>query len=81
MNQRVVKPNGPMIVRLRREKGWDQADLARQAVCNKRTMERREHSVPVFPRIVRVVAEALGMAPHLLQVEAANAPLEPGAVS
>jgi hypothetical protein len=76
MDQRVIQPDGKTVARLRRERGWTQAVLAAQAHCHKRTIERLEDSVGVFPRILKTVGEALGVDPQTLV--ATTRPESPG---
>ena len=61
MNRNTVPVDGKKIRELRLEKGWTQEDLAGEAGCAKRTIERLEQNRPCSIHIISDVATALGM--------------------
>ncbi len=72
MPKPTIEPDAEAIAKLRHQKRWSQAELAKQAGSSKRTIERLESGLAASPTTLRKVAEALGVEPDTI---ALNAPL------
>jgi lambda repressor-like predicted transcriptional regulator len=58
---RTVTPNGAEIRRIRiKQKGWSIEDLAEKAGVQKGLVARAEESQPIFPKNLKLIADALG---------------------
>jgi transcriptional regulator with XRE-family HTH domain len=61
--------NPMSITKLRRQKGWTQAELATRAGLSRATVQRLENGYKTGPEPVKAIATALGVAPEELQIE------------
>src|SRR5262245_15592789 len=79
-NPRSVLIDGKEVARLRKEKGWDRADLAKKSGCSPDNVDRIEagDAVEVLPRTARYLAQALGIPVPALLASGASPPPEDG---
>ena len=76
---RTVQPNGQKIKALRKDLKWSQEDLAREALCGKRTVENAEAGKRVKESGLTDIAARLGVAVSELICDD-RSPTGPGAV-
>jgi transcriptional regulator with XRE-family HTH domain len=60
MGNTFITANGSEIKKLRQSRAMTQRELAKAASCSKRTIERAESSEPINPKILALIAKALG---------------------
>ncbi len=77
MDDRYFLPNSEKIKDLRREKGWNQQELADKARCNKRTIENAESGKQVTWNSLSLIATALEV--KVKDLLAGNEPSQPPA--
>ena len=61
MNQRMARPDGPEIERLREEKGWSRVQLGELVAVGRSSIYHIEHGRPVKVSTLWLIASVLGV--------------------